>query len=172
MTRLAGLIALLVFAAAPLPLMAYPDGAPWGSADPEGAQNCASCHYAEDAVRDSSAILVTGLPREVERGKTYSFHLSLADLEYASIGFLAAASHGRFLNVDGENTTVLEAMVRSTKPKYSSDAADSWVLEWEAPADMSVGESVAFDLAVNASNDDASPFGDAIHYRTIQISVK
>lgn len=171
MKRLAGLTALLV-AAAPLPLMAYPDGAPWGSADPEGAQNCASCHYAEDAVRESDAILVTGLPRAVERGKTYSFNLSLVDLEYASMGFLVAASHGRFLNVDGENIAALEAMVRSTIPKNFSDAADYWVLEWEAPADMSVGESIAFDLAVNASNDDASPFGDTIHYRTIRISAK
>lgn len=170
MRQIAGLIALSVVVA-PAPLSAFPDGAPWGSADPEGAQSCASCHYAEEAVLDSNSIVATGLPDEIETGKTYSFTLMLRHSNYEAMGFLATASHGEFLKGAGENIEVLQAMARSTAPKHSGDEG-YWVVKWVAPLDLSSGETVTFDIAINASNDDASPFGDVIHYREIQVTAK
>lgn len=173
MKRFARLMALSIFvAAAPAPLSAFPDGAPWGSADPDGAQSCASCHYFEDAVQRSDAILVTGLPDKVEQGKTYSFSLSLVDTDYATMGFLMAASRGQFVSVHDEKTETHETMARSTAPKRADDEASYWTLEWAAPAELPVGDVVTFNIAINASNDDASPFGDVIHYRTIQTKAK
>ena len=171
MRRTAGLMALSIVAA-PAPLSAFPDGAPWGSANPDGAQSCASCHYAEEEVQNSDDILLTGLHEEIEPSIGYSLKLALTQSDYATMGFLAVASHGQFIAIDGEDTETLEAMVRSTAPKRSDDEASYWALEWVAPADLSAGETVTFGIAINASNDDASPFGDVIHYRTIQATVK
>ncbi len=172
MKRLVGLIALFI-GVAPAPLSAFPDGAPWGSADPEGAQSCASCHYAEDAVLNSDAILAGGgLPSEIERGKTYSLSLSLVHTDYATIGFLIAASHGTFLSANDDKIDVLDNMARSTKPKGAGNETIYWPLDWVAPLDLNAGEIVTFNIAINASNDDASPFGDVIHYRKIQVTAK
>lgn len=171
MRRIAGLIALSVVIVAPAPLSAFPDGAPWGSADPDGAQNCASCHYAEETILDSNSIAATGLPEKIEASKTYSFTLTLVHADYETMGFLAAASHGAFLKADSENIEVLQAMARSKAPKHSDDTA-SWAVKWMAPTDLHSGDAVTFDIAINASNDDASPFGDVIHYRKIQVPAK
>ena len=170
MRRIAGLIALSVVVA-PAPLSAFPDGAPWGSADPKGVQSCASCHYAAEAVLDSKSVVATGLPDEIETGKTYSLTLALSQLDHETAGFLVAASHGEFLKTDSENIEVLQSMARSTTPKPSGEEG-GWEVNWMAPLDLQPGDTVTFDIAINASNDDASPFGDVVHYRKIQIAAK
>jgi len=165
-------IGLVLIALAPLPLAAYPDGAPWESADPKAAQNCASCHYSENPVESSEAILVTRLPSVIERGKTYSLNLALVHSSHASMGFLVSASRGTFSGIEDEAIEVLGGMARSMAPKSATDEVGYWMLEWEAPFGLNPGEVVSLYIAINAANDDMSPFGDVIHYRTIMMTVK
>ena len=39
---------------------AFPEGAPWGAANPDAEGNCSSCHFDYDAIRDSPALILDG----------------------------------------------------------------------------------------------------------------
>ncbi|MEM9619080.1 MAG: choice-of-anchor V domain-containing protein [Pseudomonadota bacterium] len=180
MKRLAGLIALFVFAAAPFPSGAFPDGAPWGSADPSGAQNCASCHFDSEAVLSSDALFFLGsVPEKILAGEAYSFGVaSLADIN-SVVGFLLAATCegepcGVFL--PGESgQEVNGSQIRSTElqtpfSKGGASGIASWIVQWRAPIDLT--SPVDFHFAVNIANDDQSPLGDQIHYRSHTIPME
>lgn len=158
--------AIVALVAAPA-AFAYPEGAPWGSADPEADQNCASCHYDGEAVTESTRIdLVGAFPTVYNPGEIYEIDFS-ADVGNArAVGFLLAASAGEFISDTGD----LEARggeIRSTEPFVNDGvSAPSWTVTWRAP-ETSEGP-VEFMLAVNFSNGDASPFGDETHYRAFQ----
>lgn len=165
MKRLAGLIALFVFAAAPLPLMAYPDGAPWGSADPDAPETCSSCHFDGAPTSDSDAITMDGFPESVMAGDVYELVIAFAKPEGRIAGFLAVVSAGVF--EVGEGQEALANEVRSVVPVGSKvDAV--WTVKWRAPRELPA--AVTIDIAANAGNDDHSPFGDEVHYRQYVLS--
>jgi hypothetical protein len=152
---------------------AYPEGAPWGAANPSADENCASCHYDYEAQRDSPALQITGLPETAEADSLYELVVHFTGVEARVSGFqLIATSSGGSAGVFETGRDDIEAIgsaSRSTRPAIYSDGA-CWTLRWRTP--KTLGNDVQMFLAASAANDDQSPFGDTIHYRTFVIPVR
>lgn len=146
-------------------VLAYPEGAPWGAADPGAAENCGSCHYDYDPLFDSPTLSIEGLPEAVEPRKVYDLVVRLADVDAAVAGFqllaVATAGEAGAFRSDDETVEALGAASRSVRPATLRDGA-SWTLTWRAPDEVQA--PLQLYLAVSAANDDQSPFGDTIHY--------
>jgi hypothetical protein len=146
---------------------AFPDGAPWETADdPEG---CRSCHFDSPDAADSQALGLDGLPERIVAGRSYALMLVLNDESLELAGFLLSVSAagepaGRLDAPDGTIETA-GAQARSTRdgaePKSSGLAV--WQLHWTAPDELE--QPVRFDVWANAGNDDESPFGDRTYHR-------
>lgn len=150
--------------------MAFPDGAPWGAADPAAPDHCANCHFDSDPLYESAALSVSGLPDIMEPGALYTLTVVLADPEAIIAGFqmIATAETGSSGSFTSELSIVetAGAAIRSTKPLIV-DGDARWSLEWHAPDDDR--QPVVFHLAATAANHDGSPFGDRIHYRAYTV---
>ena len=149
---------------------AYPEGAPWGSANPGAAETCASCHYDYDPVHDSPALTIDGLPDTVVGGESYDFVIRLEGTDAAVSGFqlLIAAKNDDAGTIESDNSTIetIGASSRTTVPADATQDA-SWTLTWQAP--HTVATPIRLYLAASAANDDQSPLGDTIHYRQFTI---
>ncbi len=169
-------IALLIFAVAAFKVnaaRAFPDGAPWGAANPAAEQHCASCHFGADPVRDSVALVIEGLPPEPIPGATYALKIIFQDPDIVIAGFqlIAHAGHeqaGTFASSDA-NIEFIGAAVRSTAPT-KDDEGVSWAVDWHAPGELAL--PIVFYVAASAANDDESPFGDTIHYRSYSLAAE
>ncbi len=146
------------------PAIAYPDGAPWGSTDPESPQSCASCHFDGEAVMDSAAVKLSfSKPlSQVKAGETEKIYL-VFDGESKVAGFQLSASAGQFID-SGELLESRGGEVRSIQP-FLGEGKPIWAVQWRAPAEPV--DNVEFHAAVNAADGDGSPFGDVIHFKTI-----
>lgn len=147
---------------------AYPEGAPWGAADPSAAEHCASCHWERKPVMASQALRIDGLPRRVLPGQDYVLTLYLEGTEARISGFQVIASAGAFRSTDADvEVAPIEASIRSTAPRPTTGNVARWRFNWQAPAAMSA--PLILHAAASAANDDGSPFGDQIHYRTLEL---
>ncbi len=146
---------------------AYPDASPWGSANPAADETCSSCHYDYDPVRDSAAVEIIGLPETASPGNTDEIGVRIASVEAAVSGFQLLATVGAFAAND-ETLEAVGTAVRSTRTA-TNDGAVEWTFSWQTPERMD--EAVKMYLAVSASNNDQSPFGDTIHYRRFVVPV-
>lgn len=152
----------------PLGVWANPNGAPWGSSNPDGVVHCASCHFDGEPVRDSQSILLDGLPDMVAPGVVYDLVLTFTKPEEAAVaGFLASSNAGAFQS-ENELLETKSKEIRSIKPLQEDTA--TWNMRWRAP-DSDV-QAIKFYFAVNAGNDDQSAFGDEIHYRSFEIEAR
>jgi hypothetical protein len=152
---------------------AFPDGAPWGAANPAAEQNCATCHFGDDPVRESEALIIVGLPGQPEPGAIYELEINFEDPATVTSGFqlIAMAAEqqaGTFIS-SAAGVEFIGASIRSTEP-IKSDGRVSWAVEWHAPA--VIAPPIIFYVAASAANDDGSPFGDTIHFRTYKIATK
>lgn len=163
---LAGIAALAADAA-----LAYPEGAPWGAANPDASESCGSCHYDYRPQRDSSALSIAGLPRSVTPGQDYEFVVRFADDAAIVSGFQLLASAGDadagVFRAESDAIEAIGAASRSTKLS-KSDGCVSWRLSWRAPD--RVEQPIVLYLAASSANDDQSPFGDTIHYRSFTLA--
>lgn len=150
------------------PAAAHPDGAPWGSADPQAKESCASCHFDSAAVMESNSITFSGGGRSFKAGQSYSMVLIFEKNGFAKAGFLVSASAGTFSNPRDWKIEIGNAQARSSSPQDSTDGRVLWDIEWHAPETLDEIDDIIFHLAVNAANDDASPLGDEIHFRTFK----
>ncbi len=142
-------------------------GAAWGGANSDGLRNCQSCHYDSEAVIASPLLTLSGLPDAVRPGQTYQLTLALARTDAVIAGFMLSASEGVFESA-GDGIDVQRQQARSSKPVPAQTGA-SWVLTWTAPETYT--EPIIFHAAVNGANDDASPFGDVIYFKRIEVLV-
>lgn len=55
-----------------------------------------------------------------------------------------------------------------TKKPVRYDDGVSWKYQWRAPA--SIAQSIVFFVAASSANDDGSPFGDIIHFRSFELT--
>jgi hypothetical protein len=169
-------IALVTFAVAAFTLnaaRAFPDGAPWGTANPAAEQHCASCHFESDPVRDSSSLVIEGLPARLVPGASYELEIVFDDPDIVIAGFQLLAHAGQeeagtFASSDGDIESI-GAAVRSTAP-VRSEKGVSWAVEWRAPDEVT--SPIVFHVAASAANDDGSPFGDTIHYQSYELMTK
>jgi hypothetical protein len=167
-------LALVTFAVAAFTFnaaRAFADGAPWGAANPAAEQHCASCHFENDPVRDSAALLIDGLPAKPEPGTTYELQIIFEDSDIVIAGFQLIAHAGQeeagtFTSSDAD-IEFIGAAIRSTAPARS-DGGVSWAIAWRAPGELTL--PVIFYVAAAAANDDESPFGDTIHFRSYRIA--
>ncbi len=151
---------------------AFPDGAPWGAANPTAEQNCATCHFDADPIRDSEALVISGLPLNPAPGTIYELKIILEDPDTVTAGFqlIAQAADqeaGAFVSTEA-GIEYIGAVIRSTVP-LRSDAGVSWDVEWRAPT--VIVSPIVFYIAASAANDDGSPFGDTIHFRSYELTV-
>ena len=165
-------LAAMVLAIAPALAVAYPEGAPWGAADPDAPENCATCHFDYDARLDSTQVGIGGLPDTPSPGQTYEFVIRFSDPDAAVAGFQLLARSGdgdagRFAS-DESAIEIGESGIRSTDPSINDNGV-VWRLSWTAPE--LPGATIRFFLAVTGSNDDGSPFGDQIHFRSFSIEL-
>lgn len=149
---------------------AFPDGAPWGAANPAAEQNCATCHFGAEPIRDSRALRIDGLPQRPVADASYDLSIIFDDPEIVTAGFqLIAYAEQQEAGSFASNETGIEcfgAAVRSTAP-VKDDNGVSWWVEWRAPGE--IVSPITFYVAASASNDDGSPFGDTIHYRSYRL---
>ncbi|MEL7024960.1 MAG: choice-of-anchor V domain-containing protein [Pseudomonadota bacterium] len=153
----------------------YPEGAPWGAADHRVDEHCASCHWERDAVMHSASIAIDGLLPAFETGATHTFTLEFNPQVMAASGFQVIAINelglpGAFearepaMSVNDDRSAIRSAEVQRTET-----AQARWTFRWTAP-DVA-GQTVQFIVAASAANDDQSPFGDQIHYRTFSADI-
>lgn len=164
------LVTILVAAFALNAARAFPDGAPWGAANPAAEQNCASCHFDADPVRDSESLVIIGLPRKPAPGAIYELKIIFEDPETVVAGFQLIAQAGNqqagtFFSTEAE-VEFIGAAIRSTAP-IRNDGSVSWTVEWRAPT---VIAPIVFYVAASAANDDESAFGDTIHFRFYRLT--
>ncbi len=152
--------------------LAYPDGAPWGAANLDNSENCSSCHFESEPIRQSNAIVLKGFGdgNTVAPNTSHVVRIILNDPYAATAGFQLLASAdsgdpGRFES-DAADIEVIGEAARSIAPRtVVKDAA--WSFTWHSPSPGNY--PVTFTVAISAANDDGSPFGDRIHYRVVTI---
>lgn len=158
----------MLAALAPAAVQGFPDGAPWGTADPAAPETCATCHFDYDAVPDAREITIEGLPRAVVAGKTYRLLIRFAQADALTAGFqllaVADGGGGVFKGYSGDVECAGPA-ARSIVPMAAGDA--EWILDWTAPGGPP--RPIVFYVAVVAANDDGSPFGDTPHFRSFTL---
>jgi hypothetical protein len=152
---------------------AFPDGAPWGAANPAAEQNCATCHFEIDPVHDSAALVIDGLPRQPAPGATYELEIFFKDPDTVIAGFqlfaqVADQQAGTFES-SAANVEFIGSAIRSTEPVRGEDSI-AWTFEWHTPLDFDA--PVVFYIAASAANDDGSPFGDTIHFRSYKLTAE
>ena len=171
MTLRGGLGAAMGLSMAAGAAFAHPDGAPWGSADPAAAENCASCHFDAEPINDSPAISMEG----TWAAPAFHFVLTFDKPEDAVAGLLAAVVDGDgklagSLHTEDAQLETFGAEVRSIAPAKNSGAVQwprEYAIEWRPEND--IPETLYLVVAVNAANDDASPFGDRIYFSSFSI---
>lgn len=151
------------------PAAAYPEGAPWGAANPDARESCGTCHYDYEPVRDSAALSIAGLPGEPVKGERYRLTIRFAPGEAAVAGFqlIAAAPEGAAagsLESDAAGIETAGAAARSSEA-VAVDPDAAWEVTWRTPDELP--GMITFYIAASAANDDLSPFGDRIHYRSV-----
>ena len=146
---------------------AYPEGAPWGAAELDGAETCSTCHFDSEVEKDSGLITLDGLPERVTLGETYKLSLQFAPSGAAVAGFMLTANAGAFHHAK-KGTEANEQDVRSTAPVPAQDGA-SWIVTWTAPEEAD--DEILFFAAINGANNDMSSFGDRIYFRTFAVKL-
>lgn len=167
-----GIVAGLTFAS---PATAHPDGAPWGSANPQAKESCASCHFDSDAVYNSNSISVFF---SKESGDSIALHVQFFNPHNKKVGFQIMATSGSFASmyedIEVKGAQARSIMQRDNKswPQIIGSAipidvdVTMWKLQW-VPPEKPDGD-IDFWIAVNESNDDKSPLGDEVHYKSIK----
>ena len=155
------------------PAIAYPEGAPWGSANPAADEDCASCHFGADPVHASPALRVVGLPERLESGQSYELTVVFELTEGLGSGFQMIAwaeeqEPGEFEALQ-DNLESVGAAIRSTAP-FADGTPAAWRLRWHTP--VALPAEVHIHLAASAANLDQSPLGDTIHYRSYRLETR
>ena len=151
----------------------FPDGAPWDSVSRKGG--CAECHFGSPVQLDSESLQIIGRPDLIKPGLTYTLKVRFDQDEMARAGFLLSALDtegpvGTFTSAD-KTTSTRKAQARSNLSGTAliRPGSAEWRLQWMAPANLI--NPVSFIIWANAANDDQSPFGDHIHYRTWRVEL-
>lgn len=154
----------------------YSNGPPPGHTGGFGEPTCRACHAGAEFAPVGALRL--DLPSVCAAGARYQVGVTLRDSSLRSGGFQLAA---RF--AEGERSGEQAGTLRATDGRVaiavgprdvlyaqhtkegSTVVADSatWTLEWVAPARAAGEAHIAFHVAANVANDDASELGDVIH---------
>jgi hypothetical protein len=150
---------------------AYPDGAPWGAANPDAEENCSSCHFDGEAQRDSPALSVEGLPGALSADTLYELLVTFDNPEGVAAGFQMIAGAGDetagIFTSETDNTETAGSAIRSTAPVQNKGPV-TWSLQWHTP--KVIDTTITIYLAASAANSDQSALGDNIYFRHYQFA--
>ena len=113
--------------------------------------------------------MLTGLPEYAQAGEAYDLTLRFDAGAAPHAGFLLSASTGAFDAIDAF-MDAKGAEVRSAATVSPANGVATWSFVWRAGDDAP--DIVTFRAAANAANDDASPFGDTVHFRKFEILMR
>lgn len=151
---------------------ASPDGAEWETVTkPDG---CQSCHLGAPIAPDSDALTIEGVPGLAVAGTRYELTITLVDPLLENAGFLLSAitdsAAGRFEATDMKTDSNGSQIRSNWDGSFPGEPGKAkWTIAWFAP-DSPV-DLIRFDIWANAGNYDASPLGDRLHHRAIDIEV-
>ena len=147
-----------------------------------GEPTCAVCHFDTQVDDGRGTIDLGGLPTVYVPGQSYVLTVSLSHPSLEVGGFQLSARHTdggrqgmqagtlRPLDARVDVTSLTDLPVQYARHTFDGTRTDSagvrrlsWRVEWTAPAN---GGEVAFHVAANAANDDASPLGDFVYTRS------
>ncbi len=158
--------------------IAYVDGPPLRSAGGFGDETCHKCHFENDLNDPVGSLGLDGVPENYVSGEQYVIQIVIERPEIRRGGFQLAA---RFANGDRageqagslvpldervevateENTQVQYARQTLSGSLPGPEDTAGWSVRWTAPEDAA--GAIRFNLAGNASNYDASEFGDFVY---------
>ena len=142
-----------------------------------GEPTCQECHFGEALNQEPGNVRIIGLPQYYTPGRAYQFAVVLTAPELKVGGFQLTArfENGRQAGrLEAANAGIVVSVSKGVE--YVSHTLEGisaknntlrWELVWQAPAEA--GGTVVFNVAANASNDDASPLGDHIHTAKIPV---
>ncbi len=159
---------------------AYPEEPPAGHTGGFNEPTCRRCHFGEPINAPAGTLVLQGVPKNYSPDSTYSITLTLSRAGIASGGFQLAARfvgghraghQAGYLQAPDERVEVIAhgplriQYAQHTKAGTELTASDSvrWMVDWTSPSPSLPDASVAFHVAANASNDDASEFGDYVY---------
>ena len=175
----AGALTAALLSAAPLPKAAYLDGPPTAHAGGFGGETCHACHFENELDEPGGSLTLDGVPDTFDPSVVYRITVSLERPGMGRAGFQLAARvsegdrarepAGTLQPLEGDERVQVVAApdgvtyAQHTEPGtvLTGPEATSWTVEWRPPAVTAT--SVAFHVAANAANDDASEFGDFIY---------
>lgn len=165
------ILLVMAIAVAPAVVLAFPDGPPWGSANPAANQDCAACHFVNEPVRESEGLAIEGLPEELQTSTTYDLEITFVSPHIVVAGFqLIAQAAGRdvgTLTSVADDIEYVGSSMRSSAPRRGLGQA-TWRIKWSTPEN--IPGPVDVFLAASAANDDGSPFGDTAHFKSYRLS--
>lgn len=171
----------------PLLLTAYKDGPGPNVAGGFGDRSCHSCHLDNPLNAPGGSLVWSGITGSYEPGRTYPITIRLVREGMERGGFQIVARFasgarngkqaGSWHLMDGRARMVTAASDPSLQfvehtasgSTVAIPGLQNWTLEWTAP--VGSVDPVQFNLAANASNDDASALGDFIYLQERRYSV-
>lgn len=152
---------------------AYPEGAPWGAADPNDVGSCATCHFDKDTVHGSSSLTIAGLTEKLTPNTSYDLVVTFVNPGGVAAGFQMIAwaenQDAGFFSSECEDTETVGSKIRSTAPTIKEGPV-SWAVQWRTPPTKNT--TIRIYLAAIAANHDQSPLGDRVHFRSYNIVVE
>lgn len=171
------LIALLAAAGGLRSHGPFPDAPPPAHTGGFGEPTCLQCHFDGALNAPGGALRVEGLPEQYAPGETYAVAVRVAHAGMQRGGFQMSARYaegehegrqaGHFSSTEAEVkagvSVDLAEGIEYVRQRAAEPAPDSvlWRFGWTAP-DTAAGP-VAFHVAANAANGDASAFGDYVY---------
>ena len=137
-----------------------------------GEMTCYQCHWDNPLNDPGGRLSLTGVPDAYIPGERYLITVAIAHPELVKGGFQMSArfedgkNAGTFRSPDPLTAAISDEATYVTYVQHTMLGArkvqgeSGWEVEWTAPAE---GGAVAFHVAGNASNGDASPLGDFIY---------
>lgn len=161
-----------------LGLAAYREGPLPNMTGGFGEPSCQSCHFDNPVNAPGGSLALDGLPAQFVPGRDYEITVTLkreglkrGGLEM-SARFAEGADSGRQAGAWRAPAPRLQIVPSKTDPSLmfvqhttagtlcSQSGSNSWTMTWTAPP---AAVPVQFNVAANATNDDASPLGDYIY---------
>ncbi len=168
----------------PFALSGYKEGPSSNMTGGFGDKSCHSCHDDNPLNPRGGSLTVAGVPSRYTTGQTYPITVTLARDGMRRGGFEIAARFAsgplkgkqagawRLLDervqlVPSQKDPSLQFVQHNTLGSRAPTAgANSWTIEWTAP--IPAAGPVQFNVAGNATNDDASPLGDYIYLKALR----
>lgn len=168
-----------ILIAVPLLAAAYKDGPAPNVTGGFGEPSCQECHFDQPLNDAAGRLSLEGVPERYEAGRAYRITVTLSRPGMTRGGFEIAARFasgtnralqagawraldGRVQIVRSESDPPVQFLQHNAEGSIVRPAGTArWEMEWIAPA--ATVDPVEFNVAGNASNDDASALGDYIY---------